>query len=313
MSQRYTARDRLPSQANPEGVLQSPQLRLPATNASRLQRFPLASALANAAPTRALPSRRADHLRRYYGIALRLQQTYGVGPIKEHLWKRTHLQVAVQCKAPAMSGVLRRRPLPGYTSHNCAAGSIEDQHVDDPPDPYVRRQVEDPGVAEEDRGGEDGQEDAEEEPLLPARAVERRPYPAEERRHHQAGDQTGREPVGHQRAHVLKWIDEHPGAAGSLSEGLDETLTVIRLGVSETLAKTLRSTNIIESLNDTLGRVSHNVKRWRSGTMAMRWAVTGFIEAKKGFRRLRGYKEMPKFLRALEREIVEVDNCARVA
>ena len=107
--------------------------------------------------------------------------------------------------------------------------------------------------------------------------------------------------------------DEHPGAAGSLSEGLDETLTIIRLGVSETLAKTLRSTNIIESLNDTLGRVSHNVKRWGTGSMAMRWAVTGFIEAKKGFRRLRGYKEMPKFLRALEREIEGMDNCARVA
>ena len=59
-------RDRLPSQANPEGVLQSPHLRLQATNVSRLQRFPLALALANAPPSRALPSHRADHLRRFY-------------------------------------------------------------------------------------------------------------------------------------------------------------------------------------------------------------------------------------------------------
>jgi len=66
---------------------------------------------------------------------------------------------------------------------------------------------------------------------------------------------------------------DHPGAAGSIREGLDETLTLIALGVSGWLHRTLISTNPIENIQGTLQRVSRNVKRWRGGAMTVRWVV----------------------------------------
>lgn len=92
---------------------------------------------------------------------------------------------------------------------------------------------------------------------------------------------------------------QHPGAAGSIREGLDETLTILDLGLIGWLAKTLRSTNPIENLHSTLGRVSRNVTRWRGGSMALRWAVAGLLEAAKKFRRIKGYEGMPQLLNAL--------------
>jgi putative transposase len=65
----------------------------------------------------------------------------------------------------------------------------------------------------------------------------------------------------------------HPGAAASLREGLDETLTVLRLGVAPTLARTLRSTNAIESMISVCREHAGNVKRWRDGQMALRWCA----------------------------------------
>lgn len=97
--------------------------------------------------------------------------------------------------------------------------------------------------------------------------------------------------------------DEHPGAARSVLEGLDETLTVIGLGMGAALSKTLRSTNPIENLQGTLKRVARNVKRWRGGSMALRWAVSGLLEAQKKFRRVKGYREMAQFIAALEATI----------
>ena len=67
----------------------------------------------------------------------------------------------------------------------------------------------------------------------------------------------------------------HPGAAASLREGLDETLTVLRLGVPPTLARTLRSTNCIESMFSVCREHAANVKRWRDGQMALRWCAAG--------------------------------------
>src|SRR5665811_1753352 len=72
----------------------------------------------------------------------------------------------------------------------------------------------------------------------------------------------------------------HPGAAGSLREGLAETLTVLRLGVAPTLARTLRSTNCIESMISIARTHSTNVKNWQNGTMALRWCAAGMIEAR---------------------------------
>ena len=97
----------------------------------------------------------------------------------------------------------------------------------------------------------------------------------------------------------------HPGAAASLREGLDETLTVLRLGVPPTLARTLRSTNAIESMISISRDHARNVKRWRDGQMALRWCAAGMVEAGKQFRRVNGHLHLPALRTALERESAE--------
>ena len=92
----------------------------------------------------------------------------------------------------------------------------------------------------------------------------------------------------------------HPGAAASLREGMAETLTVLRLEVPPTLARTLRSTNTIESMIGICREHSKNVKRWRDGTMALRWCAAGMIEAGKQFRRVNGHLHLPKLRAALD-------------
>jgi transposase-like protein len=81
----------------------------------------------------------------------------------------------------------------------------------------------------------------------------------------------------------------HPGAAASLREGMAETLTVLRLGVPPTLARTLRSTNAIESMISICRTHARNVKRWRDGQMALRWCAAGMVEAGKQFRKVNGH------------------------
>ena len=94
---------------------------------------------------------------------------------------------------------------------------------------------------------------------------------------------------------------EHPGAAGSVREGLEETLTLIGLvDVDGALYKTLRTTNPIENLNSSLARYTRNVKRWRGGMMIQRWACAALIETQKSFRRVRGYKEMETLIMRLD-------------
>src|SRR6266542_2734002 len=97
----------------------------------------------------------------------------------------------------------------------------------------------------------------------------------------------------------------HPGAAASLREGLAETLTVLRLGVPPTLARTLRSTNPIESMISICRDHSSNVKRWRDGQMALRWCAAGMVEAANQFRRVNGHLHLPKLRAALERHVQE--------
>jgi putative transposase len=102
---------------------------------------------------------------------------------------------------------------------------------------------------------------------------------------------------------LAKELDRtHPGAAASLREGLDETLTVLRLGVPPTLARTLRSTNAIESMISVCREHASNVKRWRDGQMALRWCAAGMVEAGKQFRRVNGHLHLPALRTALERE-----------
>src|SRR3954471_9331388 len=95
----------------------------------------------------------------------------------------------------------------------------------------------------------------------------------------------------------------HPGAAASLREGLPETLTVLRLGVPPTLARTLRSTNCIESMIEICREHVKNVKNWKDGQMALRWAAAGMLEAGKQFRRVNGHLHLPALRAALEAEI----------
>jgi putative transposase len=97
----------------------------------------------------------------------------------------------------------------------------------------------------------------------------------------------------------------HPGAAASLREGLEETLTVLRLGVPPTLARTLRSTNTIESMISVCREHAGNVKRWRDGKMALRWCAAGMIEAGKQFRRVNGHMHLSALRTALEREFTQ--------
>ena len=98
---------------------------------------------------------------------------------------------------------------------------------------------------------------------------------------------------------------KHPGAAGSLREGLSETLTVSRLGVPPTLARTLRSTNAIESMIEICRDHSTNVKRWRDGTMALRWCAAGMVEATKQFRRVNGFLHLPALRTALDAHVTK--------
>ena len=92
----------------------------------------------------------------------------------------------------------------------------------------------------------------------------------------------------------------HPGAAASLREGMAETLTILRLGVPPTLARTLHSTNPIESMIEICREHSKNVKRWRNGAMALRWCAAGMLEANHQFRRVNGHLHLPRLRAALE-------------
>jgi hypothetical protein len=92
----------------------------------------------------------------------------------------------------------------------------------------------------------------------------------------------------------------HPGAVGSLREGLTETVTILRLGVPPTLARTLRSTDSIESMIEICRDRSANVKHWQDGQMALRWCAAGMTEAAKQFRRVNGHLHLPALRHALD-------------
>lgn len=93
--------------------------------------------------------------------------------------------------------------------------------------------------------------------------------------------------------------EDHPGAAASLKEGLDETITIKRFGLKKMLERSLATTNIIENLNGSIRQLTGRVKTWKSGTMVLRWVASAVIDAKAKFRRLRGHKNMPKLVQYL--------------
>ena len=104
-----------------------------------------------------------------------------------------------------------------------------------------------------------------------------------------------------QLAHELEHT--HPGAAGSLREGMEETLTLNRLGITGSLKRTLESTNPCESMIEIVRRTQRNVKRWSSGEMGLRWTAAGMLEAERQFRRVIGYRDLAKLAVAIERDL----------
>jgi putative transposase len=95
----------------------------------------------------------------------------------------------------------------------------------------------------------------------------------------------------------------NPDAAGSLREGLAETLTVTRLGVTGALLRTVMSTNPVESMIEIVRAHARNVKRWQPGDMRLRWAAAGMLAASLQFRRVKGYRQLPKLAAALRHTI----------
>jgi putative transposase len=95
----------------------------------------------------------------------------------------------------------------------------------------------------------------------------------------------------------------HPGAAASLREGLEETLTLQRLGIDGQLWRTLSSTNPIESMIEICRRTSRNVKHWSSGDMCLRWTAAGMLEAERQFRKIIGYQHLARLAVAVERDL----------
>ena len=95
----------------------------------------------------------------------------------------------------------------------------------------------------------------------------------------------------------------HPGAAASLREGLEETLTLQRLGIDGQLWRTLSSTNPIDSMIGIVRATSRNVKHWQNGDMCLRRTAAGMLEAERQFRKIIGYPDLAKLAVAVERDV----------
>ena len=106
---------------------------------------------------------------------------------------------------------------------------------------------------------------------------------------------------------------QHPGAAQSLREGLEETLTVQGLGIGGALYRTLRTTNPIENLNGSIAHFTRNVKRWKDGQMTLRWIAGALGDAKQRFRKLRGHRDMKLLSAALASRCDAADTVALAA
>jgi transposase-like protein len=109
---------------------------------------------------------------------------------------------------------------------------------------------------------------------------------------------------------LLSWLERNgeDGAAGSLREGLEETLTVLKLDLKPSLRRSLSTTNSIENMLGTVRRVTRNVKRWRdSSDMVRRWTALGVFTAERRFRRIKGFRDMPSLIRTLEEKSLNLD------
>ena len=126
-------------------------------------------------------------------------------------------------------------------------------------------------------------------------------WPELERRLSAAYQETDHEKVKRSLEGTATWLARiNPDAASSLRDGLEERLTVIKLGVPGVLRRSLATTNPIESALSVTRRVTARVTRWRDGDMRKRWCVAGLLRAESKFRRLKGHRAMPTLLTALE-------------
>ena len=102
---------------------------------------------------------------------------------------------------------------------------------------------------------------------------------------------------------LASWLENNsePGTAASVREGLEESLTVLKLELPKALQRTLATTNLVENLNGAIRRVTRNVKRWRNGPsqMIVRWAALGIAEGSRRFRRVKGHTHLPQLVDAL--------------
>ena len=103
---------------------------------------------------------------------------------------------------------------------------------------------------------------------------------------------------------ALELDHAHPGAAASLREGLEETLTVTRLGITGKLKLTLQSTNPCESMISTVRVIQRNVKHWSSGDMCLRWTAAGMLEAETRFRKVEGYRGLATLAVKIEHDLL---------
>ena len=103
---------------------------------------------------------------------------------------------------------------------------------------------------------------------------------------------------------ALELDHAHPGAAASLREGMEETLTVTRLGITGKLKLTLQSTNPCESMISTVRVIHRNVKRWRNGDMCLRWTAAGMLEAETRFRKVEGYRGLANLAVKIEQDLI---------
>jgi hypothetical protein len=111
-------------------------------------------------------------------------------------------------------------------------------------------------------------------------------------------------------AHRLE--SQHPGAAASLREGVEETLTVMRLDLPESLERVLSSTNLIENLFSRVRDTARRVKRWHGGMMILRWTAAGVLEAERHFRKIAGHRSLPKLVAALRAYDAKCDRASQL-
>lgn len=95
----------------------------------------------------------------------------------------------------------------------------------------------------------------------------------------------------------------YPGPAASLREGLEEMFTVARLGIDGRLAKTLTTSNPIDSMIRIARTTNRNVTNWKDGQMVLRWTAAGLLNAERSFRRIKGSKQMPQLVAALKQHV----------